>query len=175
MTIGPTPIPRIGCRRVSPPSGLLALQWRREDLAVVHSFRRSAHKLCLAGRVPRLPVNLGATTLHLDPWQDASPYDMPLPSHECRNSAAQWLHDRFLMLGSAGRAGSHLGCGGGGGGAKAEGEKEEYLPMELFAVQGFLAGVHPLHEQCPQPRLCQISGATFLSLLTPPPPPPGAV
>ena len=36
-------------------------------LVAVDNYRRSLHSLCLAGHIPRPPVDLDATSLHLEP------------------------------------------------------------------------------------------------------------
>ena len=87
--------------------GYLHFSSNAKTLAAVNSFRRSAHELCLAGCIPRLPVDLGATTLHLDPWLNTSPHDMPLPPRGHRVTAVR------LHLDVRSHYGKHRDCRGG--------------------------------------------------------------
>ena len=111
-------------------------------LAVVDSFPRSLHEACLARRVPCPPVDLGATSLHFEPWRYISPYGAPLPPREHRNSAVQRLYRRISMMGPAEDPAEPAE-------EDEEDEEPKNLPMEFFAVQSFLAGALFLHEQRP--------------------------
>ena len=71
-----------------------------ETLAAVDNYRRSLHSLCLAGHIPRPPVDLGAMSLHL----------------EHRNPAVLRLYHQLTLFGVVGDADDSSGV--------SEGEEE---------------------------------------------------